>query len=192
MACRLSIIVPTPDGDGLDTLLASLDPQLRPDDEVLIIGDTHDDPLSHLAAAIEGRGEPYRFLPYDAGHHCWGHCQMNYALTQATGDYLVFIDDDDTFAPGALAIIRQRIALLAAPRVLMFKFYCQRLGRTLPEQYAAVESAIGGHCIVPPNIPTRLGRWGERYGGDFDFIASTLALWNAPPVWNDDVIAIAR
>jgi len=194
MAARLSIIVPTPDGDGLEALLASVDPQLADGDEVLIVGDTHerDDQLSWLAAAIEGRGAPYRFLPYNAGHHCWGHCQINYGLTQATGDYLVFIDDDDVFTPDALRTIRQRIALLDTPRVLMFKFHCQRLGRTLPERYEAVESAIGGHCIVPPNIPTRLGQWGERYGGDFDFIRSTLDLWDVPPAWNDDVIAIAR
>jgi len=195
MAARLSIIVPTPDGEGLDQLLASVDPQLAPGDEVLIIGDTHSRPLTHLAALIEGKGAPYRFLPYDAGHHCWGHCQINYGLTQARGDYLVFIDDDDVFTPDALSIIRQRIALLDAPRVLMFKFHCQRLGRTLPERYEAVESAIGGHCIVPPNIPTRLGRWACRYAGDYDFIVETLSLWPKDAngiIWWDDIISIAR
>lgn len=192
MACRLSIIVPTPDGDGLHRLLASIDPQIEIGDDVLIVGDTHDAPLSWLAAEIESKGSPYRFLPFDAGHHCWGHCQINFGITQATGDYLVFIDDDDIFTPEALHIIRARIAEQSEPRPLMFKFHCRRLGRTLPERYEVVESAIGGHCLVTPNVPGKLGLWGCRYGGDFDWIVSTLAHWPQGPAWYDDVIADAR
>lgn len=192
MAARLSIIIPTHDGDGLDRLFASLAPQLTNGDEVLIIGDTHDDPLTWLAAKIEGIGPQYRFLPHDAGHHCWGHCQLNYGITQATGDYLVFNDDDDVFTPEALHIIRARIADFHIPRPLMFKFHCGRLGRVLPERYEVVESAIGGHCLVAPNIPGKLGVWGENYGGDYLWIVSTLAHWPTGPAWYDDVIADAR
>lgn len=188
----LSIIVPTPDGDGLHRLIASIDPQIEIGDDVLIVGDTHDAPLSWLASEIEGKGPPYRFLPLDAGHHCWGHCQINYGITQATGEYLVFIDDDDIFTPEALHIIRARVQEQSEPRPLMFKFHAARLGRTLPERYEVVESAIGGHCLVAPNIPEKLGLWGCRYGGDFDWIESTLAHWPAGPAWYDDVIADAR
>lgn len=192
MAGRLSIIVPTHDGDGLHRLFASIDPQIASDDEVLIIGDTHGSQLTWLAAEIEAKGPPYLFLPHDAGHHCWGHCQLNYGITQATGDYLVFNDDDDIFTPEALHIIRARIAEQPGPRPLMFKFYAGRLGRTLPERYEVVESAIGGHCLVTPNIAGKLGQWGERYGGDFDWIVSTMEHWPAGPAWYDDVIADAR
>lgn len=187
---RLSIIVPTPDGDGLDTLAASLAAQRAASDELLIVGDTHDGPLPHVAAWCAAHDA--RYLAHDAGHHCWGHCQINHGMLAATGDYLVFIDDDDTFAPGALAAIRRAIAQQPAPRVLMFKFHAARLGRTLPERYAVEESAIGGHCIVPPNDPARLGTWGCRYGGDYDFLVRTLAHWPGGPAWFDDVIALAR
>jgi len=192
MAARLSIIIPTHDGDGLDRLLASIAPQLADGDEVLIIGDTCDDPLALLAEKIGAMGAPYRFLPYNTGHHCWGHCQLNYGISQATGDYLVFNDDDDIFTPEAFHIIRARIAELPQPRPLMFRFHAARLGRTLPERYEVIESAIGGHCLVTPNIPGKLGAWGERYGGDFDWLVSTLAHWPEGPAWNDDVIADAR
>jgi hypothetical protein len=192
MAERLSIIVPTPDGEGLHTLFDSLYGQIRPGDEVLVVGDTHDGPLPFVQTLIDSIGPPFRYLECDAGHHCWGHCQINHGMLAAAGDYLVFIDDDDTFTPYAFAAIRQAIRLQTEPRVLMFKFHCARLGRTLPERYEAIESAIGGHSIVPPNIPEKFGRWGCRYGGDFDFIASTLALWPNGPAWHDDVIASAR
>jgi len=187
---RLSIIVPTPDGDGLDALHASLAGQLQPGDELIIVGDTHDGALPHVAAWCAAHGAQY--LAHDAGHHCWGHCQINHGMRHALGDYLVFNDDDDVFAPQALTAIRRAIAQQAAPRVLLFKFYAARLGRTLPERYAVEESAIGGHCIVPPNDGARLGQWGCRYGGDFDFIQTTLAHWPDGPAWFDDVIALAR
>lgn len=192
MAARLTIIVPTPDGDGLHRLFDSIAPQLGADDEVLIIGDTHDGPLPEVESMVLGMDSRYRYLEHDAGHHCWGHCQINYGMAHATGAYMVFNDDDDIFAPGALDAIRQAIAHLPAPRPLMFKFYAERLGRTLPERYEVVESAIGGHCIVVPNLPAKLGRWGERYGGDFDFIQTTLEHWPEGPAWHDYVIAIAR
>lgn len=188
--CRLSIIVPTPDGEGLDALHASLAGQLAPGDELLIVGDTHGGELDAVEAWCNAHGATY--LPYDAGHHCWGHCQINHGMRHAAGDYLVFNDDDDTFAPGALAAIRRAIGHQVESRVLMFKFFAGRLGRTLPERYVVEESAIGGHCIVPPNDPARLGQWGCRYGGDFDFIRSTLAHWPGGPAWFDDVIALAR
>lgn len=190
MAARLSIIVPTPDGDGLDNLFASLDGQLFDRDEVIVVGDVHDGPLPDVARRVTERG--HRWIALDAGHHCWGHCQINHGIAQATGEYLVFIDDDDVFARGALAAIRRAIGEQTAPRPLMFKFFAERLGRTLPETHDVIESAIGGHCLVAPNVPGRLGQWTCRYGGDFDWIVSTLAHWPDGPAWYDDVIALAR
>lgn len=187
---RLSIIVPTPDGDSLDRLIASMRPQLVAGDEVIIVGDTHEGPLPHVEGICRVHG--FRYLEHDARGHAWGHPQINQGMRAATGDYLVFIDDDDVFAPEGLWAIRQAIAELTEPRVLMFRFHCGRLGRTLPETHAVIADAIGGHCIVPPNIPGKLGEWSDRYGGDYDFITSTLAHWPEGPVWRDEIIAIAR
>lgn len=190
MAARLSIIVPTPDGEGLDRLAESILPQIGSGDEVIVVGDTHDGPLPHVEGLCRAYG--WRYAEYDARGHAWGHPQINEGMRQARGDYLVFIDDDDIFTPEALHIIRAAADELSEPRVLLFRFRCERLGRTLPETHEVVENAIGGHCIVPPNIPERLGQWADRYAGDFDFIVSTLAHWPEGPVWRDEVIAVAR
>lgn len=189
MAIRLSIIVPTADGEGLDTLFESVSDQLADGDEVLVVGDTHDGPLFHVIEQVRARG--FNYVEHDAGHHCWGHCQINYGMTWANGDYLVFIDDDDCFPDGALQAIRDAAYTLREPRPMIFRFYSRRHGRVLPPTHEVRESAIGGHALVAPNIPDRLGQWGERYAGDFDFIVSTLALWPEGPAWFDDVIACA-
>jgi glycosyltransferase involved in cell wall biosynthesis len=188
---RLSIIVPTADGEGLDTLFASVADQLLPNDEIIVIGDTHDGAHTLDRVSMEVRGAGYAYCELDAHHHCWGHCQINHGITQASGDYLIFIDDDDCFPDGALVAIRAAIADQPEPRPLMFKFWSRRHGRTLPPGHYIQESAIGGHAMVVPNLPERLGRWECRYAGDFDFIQSTLALWPAGPAWYDDVIACA-
>lgn len=186
---RLSIIVPTHDGEGLENLFASMAEQLRAADQVIIVGDTHDGELPQVAALADSHA--YRYIAHDAGHHCWGHCQINHGMQHATGDYLIFIDDDDCFPDGALDTIRRAIAEQREPRPLMFQFWSRRHGRILPPSHEVRESAIGGHAIVVPNIPARLGQWGERYAGDYDFIVSTLALWNDGPAWIDEVIACA-
>ncbi len=195
MAARLSIIVPTHDGDGLDTLFASLAGQLMPGDEVLVVGDTHDGSVD--AALYVVANHPWfkrgmiDYIYHDAGHHCWGHCQINHGMRHATGDYLVFIDDDDCFPDGALDAIRRAAAEQSSPRPLMFRFWSERHGMYLPPRHEVKESAIGGHSIVVPNTPDRLGRWECRYAGDYDFITSTLAFWSEGPAWYDDVIACA-
>lgn len=187
MAARLSIIVPTADGEGLDTLFGSMVDQLLPGDEVLVVLDTHDG----MPSLPTTPSVAIRYIEYNTGHHCWGHCQINEGMRHATGDYLAFIDDDDCFPDGALDAIRRAAAEQPTPRPLMFQFYSRRHGRTLPPRHEVRESAIGGHAIVVPNIPERLGQWGERYAGDYDFIVSTLELWPEGPAWYDDVIACA-
>lgn len=189
MAARLSIIVPTHDGEGLDNLFLSLNYQLNDDDEVVVIGDTHDEALPEVQSQVQKAG--FRYLKYDAGHHCYGHCQVNHGISNATGDYLVFIDDDDCFTESAFEAIRRASAEQSIPCVLMFKFWSKRHGMALPVTHEVKESAIGGHCIVAPNIPDRLGKWECRYAGDYDFIVSTLAFYPEGPVWYDDVIACA-
>ena len=189
MAAHLSIIVPTHDGAGLDTLFASLANQLMRGDEVIVVGDTCDGPLPAVEHQVRAAG--YEYYELDTGHHCYGHCQINWGIVYAYTDYLIFIDDDDCFPDGALDSIRRAIAEQAAPRPLMFTFYSRRHGRTLPPGHYVQESAIGGHAMVVPNMPEQLGVWSCRYAGDFDFIQSTLALWPDGPAWYDDVIACA-
>ena len=191
----LSIIVPTPDGGNLPALADSLRGRLYPGDEVLVVGDTfHGQPLGHVMKFVEEQPQ-WRWLEHDAGRAAWGHPQINHGISQARGDYIAFQDDDDVYRRDAMVNIHRAIRHLDPPRPLLFKFKAARFGgRTFWIRKGLVElGTIGGHCIVVPNVPDKIGRWTDRYEGDFDFIEETLRLWEPlQPVWKEQVIVDAR
>lgn len=163
---RLSVIVPTTGRATLARTLDSIRAQLEPGDEVITIADRTGD---------------------------WGATPRTEGMRKATGDYLMFMDDDDLYLPGAFAAVRA--ALAAAPgRPHLFGM---RRGApfhdVLPLREDVAIGNVSTQMIVAPNDPARLGTWGTRYEGDYDFISSTLALY--PPdavVWRPEVIAVWR
>lgn len=203
----LSAIIPTAAND-LERLallrrsvLSALH-QLGPGDEVIVAGDTTDAPLD-AARELCGRlgaeapeGAAVRFLAHSPGHHDHGHAQINAAMAQATGEWLTFSDDDDVWTSGAFGLMRRAIAQLPHPAPLLFRFKSYHNGAVfwlVPGLLG--QGLIGGHCIVTPNLPSLLGRWSERYEGDWDFIEATLDLWErvgVKPVWVNALVAIAR
>lgn len=186
----LSVVVPTPDGGFLDALFESVRPQLREGDEMIVVGDTHSASLDEVREQVLSEG--HRWLELDAGRHAWGHPQVNYGIQEATGDYLVFIDDDDLFPGDALTNIRRAVRHLPEPRPLMFRFRSQRYGTLWQEKVIQV-GGIGGHEFVVPNIPEQLGEWSDAYEGDFHFIVSTLEKWpDDALIWRPEIIALAR
>lgn len=192
----ISIILPTQGRPTLERTLDSVRDQLLPGDEVLIVVDTHEMPWADwwtIALRVQAYGPQFVALTCDAHRRSHGHDQINYGMALATGDYLSFQDDDDVYTPGALAAMREA-ATEHPGRPLLFRFRSQ-LGGLVFWRFAGLvaEATIGGHCLVVPNDPARLGKWGDHYEGDFSMIVETLALWEpVKPVWVDHIISVAR
>lgn len=177
----------------LKRCLDSLAPQLGPRDNVLVVGDTFDGDLPGVEALVREYGSQFRYIPYNAGRHTWGHDQINLAFDLATGDWLHVNDDDDIWLPDAVPTMRQ-FAIANPGRPLLFQFMAMD-DRILWDKAGHVErNYIGGHCLVQPNIKGKIGKMGPIYSGDYDMIRECLDLHggDASAVWIDKIICRAR
>ena len=162
-----------------------------------MLGDTCDRELPEVERLVADFGPQFKYVDVNTGRHTWGHEQINRGMELAQGAWLLAMDDDDVYIPGAFDAIRRTAAGLREPRPLLFRFVpvFRQLIWARPDPAEIAEDRIGGHNLVAPNIPERLGRWGPEYTGDFAFIRSTLDRWpggNADAVWCADVLSVAR
>lgn len=132
-AVALSIVVPTVGRVAdLARLLESLRPQLRCDDELIVVDQNPDDRLAAvLQAAADLRPERVRAEAKGASH------ARNVGLARARRDAVWFPDDDGWATPGQLDTIR----------------------RLLAEEPGA--DVFGGRCADADGRPS-MGRWPER------------------------------
>jgi glycosyltransferase involved in cell wall biosynthesis len=183
----LSIIVPTIGRPSLADALASIAAQsLGSDGEVICVADGIYPQLARLWGEAGLRG---RYLETPGRSGDFGGTPRNLAMPLAQGDWLLFLDDDDIYLPGALEVIRSVLA--AGPRrphLFRMRHYPSD-GGILWRKRTVEFGNVSTQMIAVPNDPGRLGSWGDKKGSDFAFITSTLAHYAEGPVWRDEVIA---
>jgi glycosyltransferase involved in cell wall biosynthesis len=103
-SCRISFIIPSLGRHSLHQLITQLKLESQPGDEILLIADG-----PSPETALYKTDPQVRYFEYHDPSK--GNKQRDFGITQATGDFLTFIDDDDLFIPGALAnIVRPELA----------------------------------------------------------------------------------
>lgn len=184
----LTIIVPTIGRTTLKITLDSIAAQLGLYDQVFVVGDGVY-PESKKLVEPYGIQFGYFELP-DGPHQDWGARARNFAVSIAKKAYISFMDDDDSYLPGAFTAIRN--AIHESPgKPLIFRMLHGR--DILWRQNKIFIGNVSSQMIVVPNDPSKLGRFSERYEGDHDFIASTADLYgsgNKSFVWRSELIAI--
>ena len=184
----LSVIIPT---IGRPTLKRTLDSiraqQLVDGDEVLVVQDGPPDEATR-AIVEESRIAHYMATGKRAGD--FGATPRNFGMAVAGGEYLASMDDDDTYTEGAFGVIR-RAAARHPDRPLMFRIFGPSSEKRLWRFKTIRMGNVGSTMFVAPNVPGKVGRWGNHRAQDFQFIHSTLALWPAGSlVWCPEVIAL--
>lgn len=189
LGVTFSIIVPTCGRPTLKRALDSAVGQLRAGDRVLVVGDGRQTDAERTCADYT-RSVRYLEGPQTS---CFGNRQRQLGMLRAWADYLLFLDDDDVFTPGALATVRDAIRLWPG-RPMLFKFI-DRNGLVLWLRPEVLQGNVSTAQIVFPNRAEWLGEWGDRYEGDYDFIRSTLDKWpggeNAV-VWRPNILTDCR
>ena len=118
---------------------------------------------------------------------CWGNAQRTEGINQATGDYLLFIDDDDVYRRDAFRSLRQ--ATSDSPdRIVIFRM--KRFDGTLWQRPVIEYGQVATPQFVVPNLAGKIGSWltQDRYESDFDFIGETIEL-QGEPIWDEHVIS---
>ena len=179
------------DDRPLARCLHSIAYQMGPNDEVIVVGDTLESELAETQKIVSSFGSSFRYLPYNAGHHCWGHCQHNYAITQAQGEYIHLNDDDDVWTQNARHDIARAMKTWPGQLFLFrFKSYFGTIFWENPGLMA--RNHIGGHCMVVPNDQDKIGKFTCEYSGDFDWIRDTHLNYSERAIWIDAILAQAR
>jgi len=149
--------------------------ELWPGDELIVIG--------NVEARTDGQ---IRYVPCEPGRD-WGSTERNRATPLARGAYLAHLDDDDAYVPGTRALMADAIAETPG-RPVLFRMRYEN-GNTLWHVPYLERGNVGTPMMLIPNVPDRLGQWGERQDcGDYCFL--TTMRWAADEiVWRPEVIA---
>jgi hypothetical protein len=118
----------------------------------------------------------------------WGHRTRNMLMPLAKGSHLMFMDDDDVYTQKSFEAVRS--AIDAHPtRIHVFRM--NYMGGFLWKREQIVVGNLSTQMFVVPNISEQLGRWTDRYEGDFDFIKETVS-YQGEPIWHTEIIATYR
>ncbi|MFD3541263.1 CDP-glycerol glycerophosphotransferase family protein [Streptomyces sp. NPDC058662] len=118
---RFSVIVPAYKvqaylRESLDSVLT----QSYPDLELIAVDDASPDACGSIIDEYAAR-DP-RVTAVHLAHHLGLGPARNAGLARATGDYLVFLDGDDTLTPGALQAVTDRLKATGSPDVLVYDY----------------------------------------------------------------------
>jgi len=187
---KLSVLLVTSGRETLERTIESILAQnvLRDEQtETLLVGKGED--LARKASSLRLWG--FRYVE-DGPFGCWGQRERQAAMAKATGTHLAFMDDDDAYEEGAFEAIFQ--ALERAPDAPhMFRMHPPAPAPTIWTEKVLRCGNVSGTQFVVPNVPGKLGAWGLRREGDWDFIESTLRLYEKGAlVWDDAIIAGCR
>lgn len=180
---RLTVITPTIGRSSLEATLASIASQLRSGDEHLVIGDGVQ---PEARAMCRDFGAIYHDGPVS---HDFGNSQRDAAARLATGEYLMYCDDDDTLTLDALDLVR--LAITAAPDIPHIFRMRHPTFTVLWQRPALVPGNVGTPMFLVPN-DDRLARWNDgnhdKYQGDFRFITKTVANHGGRCGWQEGIV----
>jgi glycosyltransferase involved in cell wall biosynthesis len=184
----LTIIVPTVGRPSLEKTLDSIASQIRRFDQVFVVGDGIY-PESRKLVQKYGVQYAYFELP-DGPHHDWGARARNFGIEIAKKAYIAFMDDDDHYLPWAFEIIKEAVHRFPGHP---FIFRMQHEEQTIWKTTELSVGNVSSQMIIVPNDQKKLGRFSDRYEGDFDFIKSTADFYSPegnPFIWSEDVISV--
>ncbi|MFI5473912.1 CDP-glycerol glycerophosphotransferase family protein [Streptomyces cacaoi] len=168
---RFSVIVPVYKVQAyLHECLESVLSQSFADLELIVVDDRSPDACGEIIDEFAARDTRVRavHLPENVG---LGQAR-NAGLERATGDYLLFLDSDDTLTPDALRAIADRVKETGEPDVLVYDYASTYWsGETVRNQFAAqlTEEGTAPFRLVdrPGLLRVLMVAWNKAYRREF-------------------------
>ncbi|MFC9246967.1 CDP-glycerol glycerophosphotransferase family protein [Streptomyces sp. NPDC057136] len=168
---RFSVIVPAYRVQAyLRECLDSVSGQSFKDVEIIVVDDGSPDACGDIADEYAGRDHRFDVvhLPKNTG---LGPAR-NAGIARASGDYLIFLDGDDTLLPDALQTIADRIAATGGPDVLVYDYTrVYWSGETVRNQHARHLTETGpasfGLADRPELLKVLMVVWNKAYRREF-------------------------
>lgn len=194
---EFSIIIPTLGRNTLKRALDSIYSQSSDEDEVQLVFDGADS-YNRSVEPLKDFGDlPIKSccetVPELSG--CPGATQRNWAIDAkiTRGTHILWLGDDDVYRSGALDRVRYWCDRYP-DKCLMFKMYTFWHTIVWGDEPELREGNVSDHIFVAPNIPANLGRYTNRYAGDFDFIRETVYNFGGESevIWVPEIIVQCR
>lgn len=194
---KLSVIVPTIGRSTLsDTLDSIINQRQSSDVQVIVVEDAaHTTPELCTARTVLRRD--MHWCSHGQADGVYGQPQRNHGIEHATGEWLAFLQDDDIWTENALDLILLATSEYVCPLVFQVKTWQAGLVPRLDgSENDYPPASLGGNVdadgIVVPNTPGRFGQFTNEYGGDFEFLRSTVRLQGGPYAALKGLISIGR
>ncbi|MFF5444381.1 CDP-glycerol glycerophosphotransferase family protein [Streptomyces sp. NPDC012888] len=168
---RFSVIVPAYKVQAyLQECLDSVLSQSYPDLELIAVDDASPDACGEIVDEYAAR-DP-RVTAVHLAHNLGLGPARNAGVARATGDYLLFLDGDDTLTPGALTAIADRLKATGSPDVLVYDYArTYWTGETVRNQLAHRLGEEGPASFRLSDRPALLGMlmvvWNKAYRREF-------------------------
>jgi glycosyltransferase involved in cell wall biosynthesis len=181
---KLSIITPTL---GRPTLKRAVDSALAamgPVDELIVVGDGPQ-PNAHWCEDYDSRLQYVEYGPT----RCWGAAQYDWGMELATGDWIMFLPDDDMLTPHACDSVRRLVT--PGNQVHVFACLMQHWGIILCKSKLVCEVTLSQLVVPNIDVPVKLA---DDSSQTFDHAYLTKLLKHfgqSDPVYHDEVIGIA-
>jgi predicted O-methyltransferase YrrM len=145
--------------------------------------------LKKTLASIETwPGDQILVIQHNPPSWDWGSSERNEAISKATCDYLSFMDDDDSYVPGARKIMDTAIRENPQKLPILFKMKYPS-GKVLWDKPVLKCGNVGSPMIFIPNIKEKLCLWNGERSADFQFING----WgwsHRKIIWRPEIIAL--
>lgn len=189
MTVALSVIVPTIGRATLSATLDSIYEQKGPHDEVICVADdAQGGARDAWAHAIRWRDRPsFHFCTLTAGDR--GNTARNHALTLAGGTHVCFLDDDDTYLPGALHAMQ----VAANGTLVVFKMDSTVNGNGIVWKTPELRFCnLGTPCLLAPNLAEHPD-WRPHLGDSgADFAYAQQVADRVGVNWDPTLVAVVR